>query len=430
MKNFHLSDKPRMKKIYGFLSVALLALMGGACNSSNSDDGMVDYLAVQVEQDGKWGFIDPDGKVKYPDEFKNPPSCVVNGYFSVEEGNGYTLYKAGDQPEAVKNATDLKAVGYMNEGLVPVVRDKARITIIDGNGTDKFTLEPVNGKEIVWCSLAYSDGMLMIKTDDDKSGYINTKGETVIKPEYTEAWDFNEGLAVVEKDDKTFVINKKGETVIKIKKDWIPSTTFNYGVLVVRDNNDHVLFMDKKGETTKCPAKVKDIADYNSDYYVFTDGANCGVMSRKDDKIIVRAKYASIQIMEGNRFLCSDAKKHVILNSKGDVEKDLDEYEYADNCGKFGILATEKNSYVLLNEKGEFKKGCEYYGINPGSSACPSVLSDYFSIDAMANNVTERFTTSGFGKINIGMKPSAFLSNPSNYLNKSRISPDSLRGNG
>ena len=50
---------------------------------------------------------------------------------------------------------------------------------------------------------------------DGKWGYINQRGEVVIKPQFGDVGDFSEGLAVVQIGDKWGYINQAGEIVIK-----------------------------------------------------------------------------------------------------------------------------------------------------------------------------------------------------------------------
>jgi hypothetical protein len=49
-------------------------------------------------------------------------------------------------------------------------------------------------------------------------GYIDNKCSIVIKPQYDEAWDFNEGLAIVRKNDTAFIIDTLGNRVLKLSK--------------------------------------------------------------------------------------------------------------------------------------------------------------------------------------------------------------------
>lgn len=421
-----------MKQLFKFfpLSIAFGLLISG-CNMINTESDNADYIPVQLEEDGNWSFIGPDGKLKYENEFKQSPSMVINGFFSIEESEGYTLYKAGEKPVAVKNCEGLKGVGYMQDGLIPVVRPKSRITVVDENGTDKFTLDPFKGKEIVWCAGGFEEGLLMVKLEDETYGYINKKGEMVIKPQYDVAYGFSEGLALVKKDDTSLIIDKKGETVIKIKKDWKCYSGFYYGVMVAEDANDRLGFMDKKGEFIKCPSKVKGIPSYDDSYYVFYDGENAGVMTRKDNEVIIRAKYENIQIIDGDRFFVRDDKgKCAILDKEGKVEVDLEDYEGALAIKNFGIFAKDKKTIVLLDDKGKMRKDCEFYDISFKQSACNTVSSDFFSLESLANTIADRLTKDGFGKARIGMGPKGILTSPNNYEYTSTAYPDSLSGTG
>ena len=49
---------------------------------------------------------------------------------------------------------------------------------------------------------------------DRKWGYINTKGEQIVKCKFDGVGDFNEGFAAVKKDGKCGYINTKGYPVI------------------------------------------------------------------------------------------------------------------------------------------------------------------------------------------------------------------------
>ena len=50
-------------------------------------------------------------------------------------------------------------------------------------------------------------------------GYINDAGEVIIEPEFAEANDFSEGLALVLRSDFYCLINKKGERLVACAMD-------------------------------------------------------------------------------------------------------------------------------------------------------------------------------------------------------------------
>ncbi|MBD5284284.1 MAG: WG repeat-containing protein [Bacteroides sp.] len=409
----------RLLSCFLILSVALTS-----CKNSATED-LIELLPVQLEEDGNWSFLAPDGTIKYENEFKNWPSAVVNGHFSVEEKDGLTFYKAGDKPEPVKGCEGLKSVGYLNDGLVPIVREKSRITLVDANGKEAFTLNPIGGKEVVACTPGYSNGLLQIQIESGEWGLVDTKGKVVVKPAYTGLYNLKDGRSVVLKDSVISIIDKKGETVYKLKKDW-ELEAFNEKYFVVKDANDHILFVNENGETQKCPAKVKSVSGFNESYYVFYDGENYGVMSRKDDDVIVRAKYNSIILGPDNTFICSDDKGTYFINSKGEITKELDPYEFVFWRENFGLFAKEKKTWVLLNDKGEVRKGCEFYDLATNLSKSDKITSEYLNLNQMAQKVVEKLTTDGYANLKFGMHPKNILSEQKNYLHKQWATIDNL----
>lgn len=398
----------RLLSCFLILSVALTS-----CKNSATED-LIELLPVQLEENGNWSFLTPEGTIKYENEFKNLPSAVVNGHFSVEEKDGFTFYKAGDKPEPVKGCEGLKSVGYLNDGLVPIVREKSRITLVDANGKEAFTLNPIGGKEVVACAPGYSNGLLQVQIESGEWGLVDTKGKVVVKPAYTSLYNLKDGRSVVLKDSVFSIIDKKGETVYKLKKDW-ELEGFDEKYLVVKDANDHILFVNDKGETQKCPAKVKSVSGFNESYYVFYDGENYGVMSRKDDEVIVRAKYNSIILRPDNTFICSDDKGTYFINSKGEITKELDPYESIGWLPNFGLFAKEKKTWILLNDKGEVRKGCEFYDLYLSLLKSYTITSEYLNLSQMAQKVVEKLTPTGYANLKFGMHPEGLLADPRHY---------------
>lgn len=421
-----------MKKFSIFTTTAFaVALLVAGCSKSESADDMVDYFPVQTESGGNWSFMSPDGGILYDGEFKQQPSLVINGFFSVAEGEGISLYKVGDRPELVKNCDNLYGVGFMNEGLVPIVRPKSRISVIDENGNEKFTLQPVKGKEIVSANAGYSDGMLAVTNEDGLIGFVDKNGKVVIEPKYNTSGDFSDGLACVSIEDKASVINKKGETVFTLKADWTPiRTAYDKGYILLSDPNDHIVFADKKGEMTKCPSKVKMVGQYDDTYYSFSDGDGWGVMKRKDNEIVIRAKYNSIFILQNGNFLCESDDKTTIRNDKDETLATLEDYKTTYPVGKFGILAKEKNTILLLDIDGKPIKNAEFADFGSYQYAGNGVNSDYFGMEGMADRITELVNAEGYGKLAIGISPSKILTAPKNYTYTKNVELDTLSGSG
>ena len=434
-----------------FTSLALAAVCLPAVTSCSGDERELpfDYIAVQVDKDGSWSFYGPDGEILLKDEFKNRPSDVVDGYFFVQEGKKelYTLYKFDKKkPEAI--AEGFKQLGYMGDGLIPSVRENERISVLDNKGKVKFTLQPVNGKEVTVCESRYDEGLLLIGVDGGndkiKYGYINTDGKVVIAPKFSEGWNFKDGLAIVCLSDEIWdekveyaIIDKKGETVKKFRTGTSPvDDEFMDGYLILRDSNDRCLIVDKKGETvTKLPAKAKDVEDWNKKYIVFEDeDGNCGVMDFEGE-VIIRPKYSWIQIIDSDRFLATeemgDDTRSLILDKDGEEELRIDSYKYGVGWYyQFGLVGRDKNTVTFLEDDGKARKHAEFNNIG-GFYSCP-IFSDYFNAEAAISEIVNLINDKGVDKYIIGGTPADQLSNlnPEDYSYKYTADLDNLAKEG
>lgn len=407
----------------------LSALVVLAMMSSCEKDGMrgrwddIDLIAVRTSKDGNWSMMNKKGKIVYDAEFKNQPSLSYNGLFSVEEGEGITVYSsAADKPKAVKGLENLKYAGCLEDGLMPVTFPNSRISIVDKEGKKQFELNPINNQEVVSCSPIFSDGLLLFKLEDGKCGYMDRRGKVVIPAKYDESRDFNEGLALVAtlgKDStsyETSVIDKSGKKQFTLKDDYEPvSYSFNYGKIIVR-NDDVLYFFDTKGEKTKLPSKIKGISDYSSDYIIFRNDDHLYGVADIKGEVIVRAKYKSISFAGTlDTFLAvkdGDGEDAVLLDKKGEVVKELD-YEEIFAIPTFGYLAKEGSTSTLLGDDFETKSKEEIYDYALNPSASYVIRTDYFDVNGVAKKIVSMIGTDGIGSYKFDMTSAQIMKNES-----------------
>ena len=77
---------------------------------------------------------------------------------------------------------------------------------VDSEGNELFNKQ----FEKVSC---FFEGLARVE-QNEKSGFINTKGEVIIPCIYDDAWNFNEGLAAVKQNGKWSIINKEGKVIV------------------------------------------------------------------------------------------------------------------------------------------------------------------------------------------------------------------------
>lgn len=406
--------------------------------SQSSDDNLpnVDLIPVKLSEKGKWSFVNPKGEIIYEDEFKNEPSVAYNELFSVEEEDGYTVYRIGSKlPEMVKNLEKLKSVGYLEDGLLPVVFPKSRITIVNSSGDIKFELTPIKGSEVIYCNSSFSDERLLFATTDYKYGYYDTKGNVIIDPKYDIASYFSEGLAIVGvnkgKDNDTelvySVIDKKGETIFKIKEGYsLKVRQFKSGYLLL-SKDDRLFLYNKKGEEIKLPSKITNVQDYNEKYIIFRTDGEYGVADISGE-IIIRPKYHELCFDGTDKFIAQkneDDKELILLNSEGEEIGEKIDYETCSKFGKFGYIAKEGKTYVLLDASFKKKGKNEFFDLSTrrSSSWLGTVYSDYFDMAAVSKDVVSQINGNKVCGLTLGTSVANVMTGkqPKDYVYKSQL---------
>lgn len=427
----------KLNSIYLLLALAATTTLSGCFSSTKSNNilDMSELIPARESSKDDWGFYSPDGEFYLADEYESRPSSVINGYFSVEEGkSGYTLYKF-DKKKPTAVLEELKAVGFVSDGLVPIVRKGERITVVNTSGETQFTLDPVNGKEITWAAPGFAEGRLLIHDENGNYGYVATDGSCVIKPKYNAANEFAEGLAVVSERDEDnnmrySVINDAGDIVFKIKQKAY-SDTFKDGMLIVQDDNDRLIFLDNSGnQVLKCPSKCKKISEYNKEFIIYrTDDYKYGVINFEGENII-RAKYDGIALYGDNRFICNtkdgDDREIVVLDEAAEELFDIDDYTLVSWAGRYGLIGSDKNGFEFLDDEGKPLKNAQFEEVGPSLNASYAIYSDYFDMNAAVDAFANLFTDRGVDKYCLGAAPADYFSAPADYTYRSTVRVDSL----
>lgn len=140
-------------------------------------------------------------------------------------------------------------MGRFSDGLVAVQEEASGlIGFVNANGELSIPFQFENA----WMP-RFSEGLAAV-SKDEKYGFINTKGEWVIEPQFDYAVGFSEGMSCVYKNGRLGFIDKKGKLVIPYKYKAQIEGDFNYyyhnGLCAVYDPEEGGLgFIDKKGKT-------------------------------------------------------------------------------------------------------------------------------------------------------------------------------------
>jgi hypothetical protein len=147
-----------------------------------------------VVQDGKYGYIDHQGKFVIKPQF----------YWASDFSGGFaTVYVCGRQL-SIDPSGKLGPYRFPDGELMPRPKD-GRVGFVDSSG--RFTIPPAYDE-----ALPFSEGLAAVRVGE-KWGFINKNGGMAIASRFEQAYYFFEGVAVAELGKRSVLINRKGEVV-------------------------------------------------------------------------------------------------------------------------------------------------------------------------------------------------------------------------
>lgn len=403
----------KFRKPLTAIALSSLVISLAACSGSGGKD-TVELMPVKTTKTGNWSMLSSDGTIVYDSEFKNKPTPCFNGVFTVENSNGgYTLYRADSKtPQEVPGCDSLICAGLMFEDLMPVTFADSRITLINKKGEKKVDLTPKDGMEIVSSMPCFRSGLLGVKLENDKWGFVNKSGELVIKAKYDMILSFQDEYGLVgtedEKGNTHFeVINPKGETIFKIKDKYKLSSFFNKGHIVVKDEGNRYSILDDKGEATKLPDKVDEISGFNGKYIIFKNDDNQKGVVNLEGEIIVRPKYRNLEFCTEETFWAQKDRdsEFIKLDKKGETVLTLDYKEITEEIPGFGFFAKDGGTYILMDSEGKMQGKEEFYSFSTDFASFDLVKTDYFDFTSTSNRVADMLTDNGVCGLTFGQTP-------------------------
>lgn len=165
------------------------------------DMGFYSEGLVRVCKNDKWGYCDNKGNVIIPLKY-NDAKDFSEGLAFVGDFYANKICKGGLMTENHYGFIDKKG-----DVVIPI----------------KFADQSLCGNDGFHCGLAAIGEHRSDNIFAGKIGYIDKTGTFVISPQFDSADSFFLGLAVVEKNNRTGVIDTKGETIIpyNYKRGWI-----------------------------------------------------------------------------------------------------------------------------------------------------------------------------------------------------------------
>lgn len=381
-----------MRKILSLLFV--LALVMQSCSVTDESKNE-DLISVQLDGSKMWSLLNvKSGELEFSDEFFAPVSSVVNGAFFVQNEKGaFDLYTVKDTKNKL-NRSSYDFVSNFNPEGYAIVRVKTEPwQVINTKGEIIATMP----KELNIMSGFSREGLALFKNADSNYGYIDVKGQQVIKPKYKKATLFSDGVAIVavniEEDGKVFynVIDTKGTVLFKFSSALYSQVSlFNKGyAFAVQGEN--IILLNKEGAKVVTVGKGSDFSNLEvlGDTFIYPDNGFYGVKNMKGE-IKIRAKYKSLQYTgEGNLIALNSNDRYGVVTADDDEVMPFD-YNTLMYVAPDRYLTSSGSLIALINAEGKDVSKNAFTNVSNRSASANEIILQ--TILSQINNIASSFT--------------------------------------
>lgn len=242
-----------MKKVVVVLSVAIMGFLSGGELAAGQQARGSEVLLPFLDSQGSWGFMDRSGKTVIPAGFYEARP-FHEGFALVLDQKGATGYV--DERGALiwtvpKESLDKALADYglaafeeeldaLHGDLGDFHEGLARVKEYGGALQWRFGFIDKTGKYAIKPQFSgagdFAEGLAPVKTPQSGYyGYIRKDGTVAIKPEYENAAPFRDGLAAVYYNDRYGFIDKSGKIIVDLKYDQAGNFSEGLAKFGVRD---------------------------------------------------------------------------------------------------------------------------------------------------------------------------------------------------
>jgi len=388
------------------------------CGSSNAPTESITHLPVRLDGDDDYSLMNIEtGKVIFQDEFKYEPSVVSDDVFYTLNKDGLLEYHRiknidSDDPKIEDIPGEFVNGGPFFNGMAIVVAKNENIKAINEDGEVVFEIVGEKYKGIERVSGICVNNRIKFFDIEGRIGFLDEKGEVVIKAQFCKAENFKNGKSKVYRQSvdgkgEWLIIDNNGEILTNIKDvQYGDEIDGNY---ISKIKEDRYGIVSKDGEIiTKFDKKI-DYVKKLGDYIGFMRNDKWGLMD-DEGNVLIRHKYDNIELLskEKSLYLVGKDEEFKIVNT--------DDEEQFSGEGKFTSLENgnyfveENKSVMLMNIEGEelceddLKKveGINYLtGIIEGNT----IKSDVYDKSTIKSFFSSIITKQSFLNLKLGSTP-------------------------
>lgn len=354
------------------------------CIGCSRERILLDGLPFRLEGGEQWGIVGKAGELICHDILGGRPSVVVNGRFVLADTMNRKHLYAYDGKVKRLSGTTYRALGYFfDEVTIGLKEYEEPLVVLDRQGNEVCVLANYLGQRIT-VAHNFKEGRALVYTTNGKYGYVDTRGNMVIAPNYDYACDFSEGLALVGELNVNGrlvfrVIDRDGNTCFPLAmQNCRIQNAFSEGYLLFRNlQQGYCGALDRHGKVVMYfPASVRDVFPYRNGVAIFWTDRGMGLMNKKGEEVIPPI-YEDGEILGDNRVALKLKGKWGIFDFEGRLLDDL-KYERIigrDDC----IVALRDSVFVLLDGNGREIAGTAFAEV-AWDSRMDRIVSQVFSV--------------------------------------------------
>ena len=256
----------------------------------------------------------------------------------------------------------------MDFSIIPVKSSGGEYQYIDISQRGKIVIHPQFSEAYI-----FRDGLALVKSSgkDGKYGYIDKKGKYVIAPTYNYAQDFNEGTAWVQVEDHPpMLIDKKNKMLLQIDS-LTSACPFIHGIAAVTyysDGQELGMFINQKGERAVQTTDGIFNSIINDSLYAFkSKGSEKWGYKNKEGEFVIKEQFDYAESFLDGVAVIKIGNKYGSIDKDGNyaVTPQYDSLEY-DSDGLYIAKVGKKTGWI--NRKSEmiinpqFDEVLQFYG--------------------------------------------------------------------
>jgi hypothetical protein len=306
---------------------------------------------VNTPEGLSWGYIDSSGNFAILPVFDRAEEFQDNGLAVVTKGNFSGLidkngqYVAEPQYDYIQPFSDGVAIGYRNKSY-DAIDERGRVLF---TSKDDYVSEFHEGR----AAFNRSVGERYLH------GYFDEEGNTAIEPRFPEAYDFNEGKAVVRLQDDTYaMIDRTGKIIKSFPYAYVGNRS--EGLLPFRETKEGKTgYINEKGDVVIKPsfleagsftggrAVVSLPAEYPNIRYGLIDKKGKYLIKPEYNYILILGEGMSAAGIALNKEFPYMGSKYAIVDAKGNFLTDFLYYEVSEFKNGYASVDDGQSTYFI-----------------------------------------------------------------------------------